>query len=263
MDFKELSNFVRKKLGIPVSEEPLPDVLYDQFEKPEGKENFLWALKNPEVIGQYATLSPGWVSYRFNYVFSPPPGVINWGNSPEPSEDSTPFETDLTVALVGWRIWKVNAEEKALQSQNFFQTVDTLWRPDMPFTASCGLGHNHAVPAEFCQCGIYAKDDLETLEGMEYAGVYGQVYGWGRYVRGDKGWRAQYAYPKRFYLTRNYAREISPETMDILKAFHVPIYVEQPMMFYNPEEDGYISNHEEYESWNFSQPKEEIDSEEE
>jgi hypothetical protein len=81
--------------------------------------------------------------------------------------------------------------------------------------------------------GIYATD--ARPDGKKYSGqVMGQIYGWGRYVRGDKGWRAQFAYPKCFMLTESQVEFIEP-----LKAWRVPIYVEQPMRVYDPEEDGY------------------------
>lgn len=253
---KDLDNNIRKKLGIPVSEEPLPDVLSGQFEKPDGKSNLLWAPKNAEPdtadynsFFSYTPLSvnPGWVSYKFHYSVS---GL----ERKEPEQDSSPFEVDMAEALTGWRVWKIERREKAIQSQNLYSLKGKrldVWQPEIPMVAECGTGWNHSVPSEFCTCGVYAKDNLNILEdSFNYSGIYGQCYGWGRYVRGDKGWRAQYAYPKNFYLTRNYAREVSPDTIDILKQYHVPIYVEQPMLFYNPKEDGYEYREDE-ENWNF------------
>jgi hypothetical protein len=70
--------------------------------------------------------------------------------------------------------------------------------------------------------------------------VLGEVYGWGRYIRGDIGWRAQYAYPKCFYLKANQMNHV-----DFLRTFHVPIYIEQPIKIYNPEEDGYEHRNDE------------------
>lgn len=64
--------------------------------------------------------------------------------------------------------------------------------------------------------------------------ILGEVFGWGRYVRGGIGWRSQFAYPKSFYLKSSQVNLI-----DHLRPYHVPIYVEQPVLIYNPEEDGY------------------------
>src|SRR5262245_35140068 len=60
----------------------------------------------------------------------------------------------------------------------------------------------HAAPAPNCTCGIYAA---ELGEARRYLGagdtVLGRVYLWGRVVPGSpEGGRAQYAYPKEFYV---------------------------------------------------------------
>jgi len=275
----ELGNAVRRAMGIPGSKEPLPD-LKVEMEKPAPGDVLFKPVDMLEKACDSFTssISPaglgGWTSYRFQYNMLPPMGrslgTFWYGDEPQPLKpDSAPFELNMMEALVGWRAWKLDLEKKALRSQNTFFGDDEkhLLRPGTPMTAYCGrsrryagpsvadpagvmLREEHPVPAEFCTCGIYAKDTLEEVIDDKYEGIYGQVYGWGRYVRGDQGWRAQYMYPKRFYLTRNYAREISPETIDFLKTYRVPIFVEQPCLFYNPEEDGYEYRDNE-ENWNF------------
>jgi hypothetical protein len=51
------------------------------------------------------------------------------------------------------------------------------------------------VPDESCQCGIYAfrRPEFESLNGAAGPKVRGIVFGWGRYVLGTLGWRAQFA----------------------------------------------------------------------
>jgi len=280
--WNELSKAVRKALGIPESKEPLPD-LKVEMEKPNSNTGMVLykpaGMENIPPLEDLVANPPigSWVSYRYSYnvlprsFYSWPYSASIMGSDPEPvKEDSAPFETNMMEALVGWRAWRLDEEKKALRSQYSFFSDDEkhLLRPGSPMTAHCGKVESagvpsvydpagvmpaipdHAVPGEFCTCGIYAKDTLEEVIDSEYEGIYGQVYGWGRYVRGDQGWRAQYMYPKRFYLTRNYAREISPETIDFLKTYRVPIFVEQPCLFYNPEEDGYEYRDNE-ENWNF------------
>lgn len=267
-DIKKLSDFVRAKLGLPASKEPLPDLM--EMQEPNREVgDVLYKPLHPtpdpyEDFVSIPTLS-GWTSYKFTYTHSAPPTQVV-------PTDTEPFETNMMEALVGWRAWKLDLKKMALRSQNNFFADDenNLLRPGIPMVAKCGktsgnsLGRAslfdpagalpapsvHAVPAEFCTCGIYAKDTLDEVIENKYDGIYGQVYGWGRYVRGDQGWRAQYMYPKRFYLTRNFAREISPDTIDFLRTYHVPIYVEQPTLLYNPEEDGYEHRSNE-ENWNF------------
>ena len=51
------------------------------------------------------------------------------------------------------------------------------------------------VPHESCQCGIYAfrRPEFESLNGAGGPKVRGIVFGWGRYILGTLGWRAQFA----------------------------------------------------------------------
>jgi hypothetical protein len=276
-NLKKLSDRIRAEFGIPPSKEPLPDLM--EMKEPDTKmtgdviyypKEMVESLKAQFTQPVNAHIVAGWVSYKFNHsIFSPPP-------LREHKPDSEPFETNMMEALVGWRAWKLDLKKMALRSQNSFFDDDEkhLLRPGIPMVAYCGKAEGntlgrasvfdpagilpappvHNVPAEFCSCGIYAKDTLDEVISATYKGIYGQVYGWGRYVRGDQGWRAQYAYPKRFYLTRNYAREISPDTLDFLRTYRVPIFVEQPTLLYNPEEDGYEYRDDE-ENWNFGADK--------
>jgi len=150
---------------------------------------------------------------------------------PLPKPVEADFEVNMVEALIGWRKWKVNTTARRIESQYAHTGFETsLWPVDEPLRAKCTCGPK--VPSERHECGIYATDDKTTTKA--YEGIEGQVYGWGRYVRGNKGWRSEFAYPKEFYLS-----EVVPETLDILKQYHVPIYVLQPMRIYDPEEDGY------------------------
>jgi hypothetical protein len=124
---------------------------------------------------------------------------------------------------------------------------NTLWNPDWPLQAEgkCRWKHELA-PHEHCSCGIYAADSIDNAPGDpdDTELVLGEVYGWGRYVRGDRGWRAQFAYPKSFHLRSNQAEHVDP-----LRKYHVPIYIEQPMKIYDPVEEGY-EHREDDENWN-------------
>lgn len=271
-DLKKLSDWARIEFGIPPSKEPLPDLM--EMKEPDTKAtgDVIWAPKPGSALADYADFVSAsqiatlgsWTSYKFHYTT-----LGSFKHEPL-KPDSEPFETNMMEALIGWRAWRLDLEKMALRSQNDFFSDDEkhLLRPGVPMKAECGRMESagratiydpagvlpappaHESPAEFCQCGIYAKSTLEEVIRADYHGIYGQVYGWGRYVRGTEGWRAQYMYPKRFYLTRNYARELSPDTIDFLRTYRVPIFVEQPTMLYNPEEDGYEYRDNE-ENWNF------------
>lgn len=151
------------------------------------------------------------------------------------------FKTDLTEPLVGWKAWLV--------SEGYL--VGTVmsrarWEPDEPMTAKCIHNRCKASPNLGCACGIYAADTYRHICEFEgIAAVAGEVFGWGRYVLAERGWRAQYVYPVRFIISR--------DTMDLiptLMKYHVPIYSWQPVRIYDPREDGY-EHWKNEENWDF------------
>jgi hypothetical protein len=78
----------------------------------------------------------------------------------------------------------------------------TIWPGDQPVEAACTRAHTS--PGKSCSCGIYALAETEpwpyySFEGPGYA-VWGEVLLWGVVIKGDKGYRAQFAYPKTLYL---------------------------------------------------------------
>lgn len=58
------------------------------------------------------------------------------------------------------------------------------------------------MPHPSCTCGVYAAKTLERLRQCGYSrfGLYGEVYLWGSVVEHERGWRAEFAYPKTFLL---------------------------------------------------------------
>jgi hypothetical protein len=53
-----------------------------------------------------------------------------------------------------------------------------------------------------CTSGVYAAKNLEHLREIDYEklGIHGEVYLWGTVVEHRLGWRAQFAYPRSFFL---------------------------------------------------------------
>jgi len=153
---------------------------------------------------------------------------------PEPPPAEIDFEVNMMEALVGWKSWFFDGG-MLTSAQN------CKWKPLEQMEAMCP-GHTQLyggaplkcrhIPAEHHTCGFYAVNHPSQV--MDDDEVVGQVYGWGRYVRGDNGWRAQFAYPKSFHLKAEQSDLVEP-----LRAYGVPIYLEQPMQVYFPEEDGY------------------------
>jgi preprotein translocase subunit YajC len=113
---------------------------------------------------------------------------------------------DYTSCLTGQRVW--NWDAAGLKSLN-----GELWFPRQPLSAVCradrsgsisGLSkatHNSGESPYFnCTCGVYAARTIEHLNqcGYQKFGVHGEVYLWGRVVEHERGWRAQFAYPRTF-----------------------------------------------------------------
>jgi hypothetical protein len=110
---------------------------------------------------------------------------------------------DGVSPLVGYREWSLRRIGDP-SPELFSLFHPTVWPGDRPLTAIClrpmtwpyraGPGHRD-VPDDACECGIYAylRPDFETLHGARGPKVRGIVVGWGRYVLGSSGWRAQHA----------------------------------------------------------------------
>lgn len=152
--------------------------------------------------------------------------------APNPAPKVELFGTNLIEPLVGWKVWHLR--DGRLWSQVYGSHV---WQPMQPLHAKCCRGQFHCKqpPTAECTCGIYARNDFrQVVEFLNHGEACGAVLGWGRYVRGYDGWRAEYCYPARLLIARH-----SLGDLDKLKDYRVPIYVMEPMRLYDPREDGY------------------------
>jgi preprotein translocase subunit YajC len=118
---------------------------------------------------------------------------------------------DYISPVVGFRVWQWDATGlKSLNGEKWFahQPLSAVCRADACGSIS-GLSkatHNPAELPDFnCTCGIYAARTIEHLRqcGYKKFGVHGEVYLWGTVVEHERGWRAQFAYPKTFVLAPN------------------------------------------------------------
>lgn len=115
---------------------------------------------------------------------------------------------DYISPVVGYRVWQWdNVGLKSLNGEK--------WLAGQPLTAVCkadrwssvsGLSRAAHHPAELpyfkCTCGVYAAKTTEHLRQCGYRrfGVHGEVSLWGTVVEHERGWRAQFAYPKTLFL---------------------------------------------------------------
>lgn len=212
-----------------------------------------------------SSLSAGWT---FQYRYFRSPSLFNrfiYSNEEVVKKKDPPFEVNMMEALVGWKAWYI-LEEKLRSA-----SASTIWTPSESLISEC-LCEKLNAPSAFNPCGVPIHKCVDSPQENGYCGIYaassrqevqkyithghivgvegdafivGEIYGWGRYVRGDSGWRSQFAYPKCFYL-----RPSQVEFIDTLRAFHVPIYIEQPVQVYDPQEDGYSEYRQNEENWN-------------
>lgn len=132
---------------------------------------------------------------------------------------------DIAGALVGWRCWGLAKTTGGIQ---LVSRGGTIWPTERALEASCENGKNHPPPGAKCTCGIYALTEQEGLPYYAYDGpayaVFGEVSLWGEVVRGTKGYRARYAYPKALYLAHKDWRYLQP----LRASYRVPVALQDP-----------------------------------
>lgn len=145
---------------------------------------------------------------------------------------------DYISPIVGYRVWQWDAA--GLKSLN-----GELWVPVQRLNALCradatrfisGLPRfkhdSRQVPHPSCTCGVYAAKAIERLQQSGYSrfGLYGEVHLWGTVIEHERGWRAQYAYPRTFVLAPS-VLAFSLSTIDAqlrsLTAFGTDIFILQ------------------------------------
>jgi hypothetical protein len=159
--------------------------------------------------------------------------------------------------IVGWRMWilernkcwwprYVQVKDRYLRPDEWLRSLNgNVWVPGERMEAVCVLPglvrilkHRHA-PESTCHCGVYAFQSIDELMPMLHPPrllpfrdplrepVLGEVSLWGRIVVHQDGYRAQFAYPKRFWVD-----ESSPEELKrALGTYGVPVATLQDVEF--------------------------------
>jgi hypothetical protein len=148
-----------------------------------------------------------------------------------PAAHPTPLVPDLSMPIVGWRLWAAGHQRQGWTLRSPFH--HTTWEAREPLEARCGAGRRpwrrrppHHAPQLGCDCGIYA---LTWPSFVRYAGfgmlhdkqlpVLGEVALWGEVVEAERGWRAQFAYPTRLFvpLVSNAVDHLPELTTDLVR----------------------------------------------
>jgi len=168
--------------------------------------------------------------YNMRWRHNPPP-VRPFSVAPVPVP-VTPCTTPETEYLVGWRTWIVAEDVVGPSAPDYLRLVSAvqqraIWTPLQPLEAD-------RTPEQDNSSGIYAEYEPKAQYAHVKGAVYGQVNLWGRFVQGELAVRAQYGYPRNFYL-----HSVNFRYVDFLKQWRVPIYVYEPLRIYDPAEDGW------------------------
>ena len=124
-----------------------------------------------------------------------------------------PSSAPDAIELHGWRAWSVGKRSGLtpsgldLFSLNSMGITANHWPPRAPVEAECVLNSaaDHNAPVSRCTCGLYAATDVHALWRMGPPLIYsvvGRVSLYGRVIRHEFGYRAQYAeIVELFYVT--------------------------------------------------------------
>lgn len=134
---------------------------------------------------------------------------------PKPLEDlGTSIEP-----IVGWREW---IPEYTTEGLRIYSRNDACWFPYQPLQALHADDPlaDHDAPKEGCECGIYAWDNQLAIRNNV---LHGEVYLWGKTLICERGYRAEYAYPKKFYIQDNGSKLRQKVATQLVETYGVPV----------------------------------------
>jgi hypothetical protein len=132
--------------------------------------------------------------------------------------------SNSTEAIVAWRVWRLaapGANEGSLMST--FMT--SVWPAGASMKACCGSGGanlRHGIHAFASRSQAEEYFD-EQSRGKTTPHVYGEVALWGRVVVHERGYRAQFAYPRTVLVPRRYAGPRSDIVNDLRRSYGVEV----------------------------------------
>lgn len=150
---------------------------------------------------------------------------------PRPAISPEPSQTLMGEPLVGWRAWNITRRGDTMTVVDLAQLAKDRpfdW-PDAVLELSLtsyskgavwgarGRIAAHEKPTPTNHAGLWAFKDRSQAEALGCP-VYGEVHLWGVVVECSRGFRAEYAYPKRLFMAKDDARA------DVVReAYGVPV----------------------------------------
>lgn len=109
---------------------------------------------------------------------------------------------DYCEPITGWRYWRINADILLESRGKIWEPLKAKKVKHEHFLETFGL-HVSCIGFPVCpNCGIHAfktKQQIEEYIDFMMNVVIGEVYLWGKIVEHERGYRAEFAYPKRIY----------------------------------------------------------------
>jgi hypothetical protein len=132
---------------------------------------------------------------------------------------------DYFEPLVGWRAWGSVSPEGYLKAL----TRSFYWVPGKAVQVRCDLCGGPAKPTMTNHAGLHAfKTVKQLLDDHAHVGtIIGQVYLWGTVVECERGYRAEYAYPKALIANNKWQEEL------LSTAWKIPVEVANITQLYN------------------------------
>lgn len=161
-----------------------------------------------------------------------PPVNLFASNAVYPGYESNKVEMpDRITPIIGWRCWLIPSPPSPLAEQGLYSANrQTIWKPGTEMRAECmnfqlrdALGSPHVSPCDLCTCGFYAVTDPKNVPwnigDMPGLGdvVVGRVALWGKVCIGERGYRAEFAYPVSFFTSVLWTDH------PVLRAFKIPV----------------------------------------
>lgn len=94
----------------------------------------------------------------------------------------------------------------------------TILPPGLDYQLEYYVDQGHPSPQESCTCGIYAATSLTKCP---HANIFGKVKMWGKVIPGERGFRAEFAYPSELWAPKKLAEHPA------LLAYGVPVHVNE------------------------------------
>jgi hypothetical protein len=139
-----------------------------------------------------------------------------------------------TQPILAWRMWNIKPCNRI---ESIYFRVKSTWLPRTQCSAVCFACtfSKLPMPQGSCTCGIYAKKQVDSTFWRIYSashritsdpvgvfpdrGILGLVYLWGNIVEGEDGYRAEYAYPAKFFVVNG---KYEDEIIAIANNYGVP-----------------------------------------